>query len=155
MGHIGSASLRISDRQISNRSREYPQPDTHGSFRDPWAATISWLQADVSSDSDAATEASIIAPDSDALRSDASSAMVTFVERFGEKSISITWRDATGANYSEQLWMRRNSRCAGVCALTGAKIARGDAVYAPSTRPAVRPANIGQMIRAESVDKLG
>jgi hypothetical protein len=82
------------------------------------------------------------------------STRVTFVERFTAKSISITWRDSTAANYSEQLWIRRIARSNGVCALTGAPIVRGDAVYGPAGRTSVRPANCAQMVLANVLEEL-
>jgi hypothetical protein len=84
----------------------------------------------------------------------AKSTRVTFVERFTAKSVSITWRDATAANYSEQLWIRRIARSNGVCALTGAAIVRGDAVYSPAGRTAMRPANCAQMVLATALEDL-
>lgn len=84
----------------------------------------------------------------------AKSAVVTFVERFTAKSVSITWRDSTAANYCEQLWIRRIARSQGVCALTGNSIVRGDAVYGPAGRTAARPANAAQMVLAEAIEYL-
>jgi hypothetical protein len=84
----------------------------------------------------------------------AESAVVTFVERFSPKSVSITWRDSTAANYCEQLWIRRIARSQGVCALTGNSIVRGDAVYGPAGRTAARPANAAQMVLAEAIEYL-
>jgi hypothetical protein len=84
----------------------------------------------------------------------AKSTRVTFVERFSAKSVSITWRDATAANYCEQLWIRRIARSHGVCALTGASIERGDAVYSPAGRTAMRPANCAQMVLAAVLEDL-
>lgn len=84
----------------------------------------------------------------------AESAVVTFVERFSAKSVSITWRDSTAANYCEQLWIRRIARSQGVCALTGNSIVRGDAVYGPAGRTAARPANAAQMVLAEAIEEL-
>ncbi|WP_244106338.1 DUF3331 domain-containing protein [Paraburkholderia phenazinium] len=84
----------------------------------------------------------------------AESAVVTFVERFSPKSVSITWRDSTAANYCEQLWIRRIARSQGVCALTGSSIVRGDAVYGPAGRTAARPANAAQMVLADAIEEL-
>jgi Domain of unknown function (DUF3331) len=84
----------------------------------------------------------------------AKSAVVTFVERFSAKSVSITWRDSTAANYCEQLWIRRIARSQGVCAITGNSIVRGDAVYGPAGRTAARPANAAQMVLAEAIEDL-
>ena len=85
---------------------------------------------------------------------DNKSAVVTFVERFTAKSVSITWRDSTAANYCEQLWIRRIARSQGVCAITGSSIVRGDAVYGPAGRTAARPANAAQMVLAEAIHEL-
>ncbi|MEW6339083.1 MAG: DUF3331 domain-containing protein [Pseudomonadota bacterium] len=84
----------------------------------------------------------------------AKNVVVTFVERFSPKSVSITWRDATAANYCEQLWIRRIARSQGVCALTGSSIVRGDAVYGPAGRTAARPANAAQMVLADAIEEL-
>jgi hypothetical protein len=84
----------------------------------------------------------------------AETAVVTFVERFTPKSVSITWRDSTAANYCEQLWIRRIARSQGTCALTGHHIVRGDAVYGPAGRTAARPANAAQMVLAEAIEEL-
>lgn len=84
----------------------------------------------------------------------AKSAVVTFVERFSAKSVSITWRDSTAANYCEQLWIRRIARSQGVCAITGNSIVRGDAVYGPAGRTAARPTNAAQMVLAEAIEEL-
>lgn len=84
----------------------------------------------------------------------AQSTRVTFVERFTSKSVSITWRDATAANYCEQLWIRRIARSNGVCAITGKAIVRGDAVYGPAGRTSMRPTNCAQMVLASELEEL-
>jgi Domain of unknown function (DUF3331) len=79
---------------------------------------------------------------------------VSLVERLGAKSVSITWHDSTAACYGEQLWMRRVARSAGLCALTGMIVRRGDFVYGPASRAAVRPLNCTQMILATVLERL-
>ncbi|MGF6774016.1 hypothetical protein P3T18_006530 [Paraburkholderia sp. GAS199] len=79
---------------------------------------------------------------------------VSFVERLGARSISITWHDSTAACYGEQLWMRRTARSSGLCALTGMLVRRGDAVYSPASRASIRPLNCTQMILATAVEVL-
>jgi hypothetical protein len=79
---------------------------------------------------------------------------VSFVERLGARSISITWHDSTAACYAEQLWMRRAARSSGLCALTGMMVRRGDSVYSPASRAAIRPLNCTQMILAAAVEDL-
>lgn len=138
---------------------------------DRWAAVISWLKcgtagespaADGSSqpvrrirrDSNGAPRRSIAAERAHTPSARTKTARVTFIERFTAKSVSITWRDATAANYCEQLWIRRISRSQGVCALTGSAIARGDAVYSPAGRATGRPANCAQMVLAHVLEGL-
>jgi hypothetical protein len=139
---------------------------------DPWTATISRLGKSPARDAQAGAPTDCCehssAPAARATRRSAaierakaqsasgqhSAAVITFVERFGAKSISITWRDSTAGRYTEQLWVRRIARSRGVCALTGAIIVRGDAVYGPFSRPSMRPRNVSQMILAELLDDL-
>jgi hypothetical protein len=79
---------------------------------------------------------------------------VSFVERLGDKSVSITWRDSTEACYSEQHWLKKMTRRPGVCALSGVHIARGDCVYGPVSRTARRPLNCAQMVLATVLESL-
>jgi hypothetical protein len=137
-------------------------------LHDPWTATISRLGKSPAQDSKLASSdkcdkgacaarparRSPTAERAQAAASQHSDAVITFVERFGAKSISITWRDSTAGRYTEQLWVRRIARSRGVCALTGASIVRGDAVYGPFSRPSSRPRNMSQMILAEQLDDL-
>jgi len=138
---------------------------------DPWAAVISWLKDSAAGESHAesgpnwplrrirhegggAARHRAAAERARTASTRARSAIVTFVERFSAKSISITWRDSTAANYCEQLWVRRIARSQGVCALTGTTIARGDAVYGPASRAADRPTNCAQMVLARVLEDL-
>lgn len=137
-------------------------------LRDPWATTISRLgkapaqdikigpsdKCDKGACAARAARRTAAIERTQAAASEHSGAVITFVERFGAKSISITWRDSTAGRYTEQLWVRRIARSRGVCALTGAEIVRGDAVYGPFSRPSSRPRNMSQMILAELLDDL-
>ena len=137
-------------------------------LRDPWAATISRLGKSPAQDIKLASSdkcdkgacsarparRNTTAERAQAAADQHSGAVITFVERFGAKSISITWRDSTAGRYTEQLWVRRIARSRGVCALTGANIVRGDAVYGPFSRPTSRPRNMSQMILADQLDDL-
>ncbi|MFM0204061.1 DUF3331 domain-containing protein [Paraburkholderia fungorum] len=98
---------------------------------------------------------SIVADGERAKVAPAVTASITVVERFSANSVSITWRDSRAGNYCEQLWVRRISRSQGVCALTGARIARGDAVYGPASRATRRPMNLAQMILARPIEEIG
>lgn len=128
---------------------------------DPWSATISQLeqftdQADIeepAQDDDTLIEAP--EPKSrHAVSEYGRNAVVTFVERIGEKAVSISWRDSTGGNYREQRWVMRAARSRGVCALTGKAISRGDSIYHPVSGTRGRPSNLAQMIRAEALERL-
>lgn len=140
---------------------------------DPWTATISRLGKSPARDTKGSTPsercehssaptaaraarrtAAVERAKAQSASAQHSGAVITFVERFGAKSISITWRDSTAGRYTEQLWVRRIARSRGVCALTGASIVRGDAVYGPFSRPSMRPRNVSQMILAELLDDL-
>jgi hypothetical protein len=63
----------------------------------------------------------------------------------------ISWRDSTSCCYGYQLWRQTTSRRAGVCALSGAVIHRGDEIFQPFTRD-VRPGNATAMILAVYID---
>jgi hypothetical protein len=167
---------RLGDSFYGNVRRESSNAESDTavvSRGDPWAATISRLgkpanretpttiaseRCDHSQGPSAARvarrNAAIERAQGQAVGGQNSAAVITFVERFGAKSISITWRDSTAGRYTEQLWVRRIARSRGVCALTGANIVRGDAVYGPFSRPAMRPRNVSQMILAELLDDL-
>ncbi|MBP0589629.1 DUF3331 domain-containing protein [Paraburkholderia sp. LEh10] len=133
--------------------------------RDPWTTTISRLGKTPSQDIKTCDNgpcaaradrgsATVERAQTQAASGKYSGAVITFVERFGAKSISITWRDSTAGRYTEQLWVRRIARSRGVCALTGTVIVRGDAVYGPFSRPSSRPLNMSQMILAKQLDDL-
>lgn len=79
---------------------------------------------------------------------------VSFVERFGARTVSLTWHDSTQACYGEQRWIRKIARSSGRCALTGMAVNRGDTVYSPASRPANRPLNSTQMILSSTLEGL-
>lgn len=79
---------------------------------------------------------------------------ISFVERFGAKTVSLTWRDSTEACYAEQPWMLKIARSPGRCALTGLVVNRGDMVYSPASRAANRPLNCTQMILLTALENL-
>ncbi len=61
----------------------------------------------------------------------------------------VRWVEPGRAHFGEQHWKPGRARHAGVCALTGARIACGDDVFRPSGRP--MPPNSGAMILASAV----
>ncbi len=79
---------------------------------------------------------------------------VSFVERCGAKTVSLTWHDSTQACYCEQLWIQKTARSSGRCAVTGMAVRRGDTVYSPASRAAARPLNCAQMILSAVLQSL-
>ncbi|WP_414143554.1 DUF3331 domain-containing protein [Burkholderia pseudomultivorans] len=66
----------------------------------------------------------------------------------------VRWVEPGRAHFGEQHWKPGRARHAGICALSGARIACGDAVFRPSGRPT--PPNAHAMILAvalEGVDR--
>jgi hypothetical protein len=80
------------------------------------------------------------------------SVVFSSIERASPRTLWVSWHEATIGRYSEQRWVRCVSRNRGICALSGAPIRRGDSIYRPSTRSAMKPCNIGAMILETSVD---
>jgi hypothetical protein len=79
---------------------------------------------------------------------------ITLIRRHDPESITVCWSDATYGRYSDQLWRVCTARRSSVCALTGEKIRRGDAVFRPSPNRRHRPANADAMILASKIDNL-
>ncbi|SAL10586.1 hypothetical protein AWB71_00179 [Caballeronia peredens] len=63
--------------------------------------------------------------------------LVDVVERPTSTTATIYWRDATCGCYGHQTWRTSRARAAGVCAMSGKRIAPGDFVYRPSSRSSV------------------
>lgn len=78
------------------------------------------------------------------------SVVFSCIEREAGGALLVSWHDATVGNYSDQRWTRQISRACGTCALTGAEIARGVAVFKPLSRSAK---NAGAMILEASVSE--
>jgi hypothetical protein len=79
---------------------------------------------------------------------------ITLIRRHDRESITVCWSDATYGRYSDQLWRVCTARRSSICALTGEKIRRGDAVFRPSPNRRHRPANADAMILASKIDNL-
>ncbi|WP_425434094.1 DUF3331 domain-containing protein [Paraburkholderia lycopersici] len=79
-----------------------------------------------------------------------SAAHMEIVERHSESLLSVCWCDATSGRYGAQLWKLTKARCRAVCALSGAPIRRGDAVYRPWVRGHA-PANADWVVLASMV----
>jgi len=162
--------LRRTEAMYADLGRETAGGGAPVALRDPWTTTISRLGKPAGQDIKVASSdkcdngpcaaraarrtATVDRKKAQASAGEHSGAVITFVERFGAKSVSITWRDSTAGRYTEQLWVRRIARSRGVCALTGEEIVRGDAVYGPFSRPSSRPRNMSTMILAKLLDDL-
>jgi hypothetical protein len=77
--------------------------------------------------------------------------LVKVIERVNKKSAVIDWRDSTAGCYTEQIWRVCIARVTGQCALSGAAIRKGDAVYRPRTNRNLR-ANAEFMILSSELD---
>ncbi|PLZ04499.1 hypothetical protein CY652_01500 [Burkholderia sp. WAC0059] len=77
---------------------------------------------------------------------------ITLIRRHDPESITVCWSDPTYGRYSDQLWRVCTARRSAICALTGEKIRRGDAVFRPSPNRRHRPANADAMILASKLD---
>jgi Domain of unknown function (DUF3331) len=82
-----------------------------------------------------------------------SKCVIRVLERNGRTSATVAWSDATSCRYGEQLWRRYLAKKAGVCALSGQAIARGDAVFRPRLVQPV-PRNIDAMILATVMEAV-
>lgn len=82
-----------------------------------------------------------------------SKCVIRVLERHGRTSATLAWSDATSCCYGEQIWRRCIARKAGVCALSGQAIARGDAVFRPRLVQAI-PRNFEAMILATVMEAI-
>ncbi len=78
---------------------------------------------------------------------------IVWVEKQTENALLVSWSDPTHCRYDEQRWIAAKSRISGRCALTGQAIEIGDPVYKPQWRGGCRPANSGEMILANQLDR--
>jgi hypothetical protein len=79
---------------------------------------------------------------------------LTVLERMANSRICLSWHDPTLCNYEEQIWKPALARHSGRCALSGADIRRGDAVYRPQTRGRTPPANSEEMILSSALQQV-
>ena len=78
---------------------------------------------------------------------------VRIVDRCSLTTAFVEWCDPTKCRYGSQLWRASKSKRVGICALTGAAVKVGDAIYKPSSGVNV-PNNSSAMIRAEFIEAL-
>ncbi|WP_405044826.1 DUF3331 domain-containing protein [Paraburkholderia sp. USG1] len=79
---------------------------------------------------------------------------LTVLEHMANSRVCLSWHDPTLCNYEEQVWTPGLARRSGRCALSGAHIRRGDAVYRPQTRGSTPPANSDAMILTSALEQV-
>jgi Domain of unknown function (DUF3331) len=79
--------------------------------------------------------------------------VVKVVERRSSKTVAVCWRDATSGHYAEQVWTLGVARVRAVCALSGAPISRGDAIYRPRHCRSHVPVNAEAAILASTLPR--
>ena len=72
-------------------------------------------------------------------------AVVTLLDRLSPRTVVLRWCSAS-CHYGYQIWICAKARRAGVCAVSGKAIRRGDIIYRPYTRTPVLPVNVNAMI---------
>ncbi|RKE35039.1 uncharacterized protein DUF3331 [Paraburkholderia sp. BL23I1N1] len=77
---------------------------------------------------------------------------VKVVERPDPNTLMIAWCDPTSCHYGDQIWGACLARNSGVCAISGMRIRRGDAIYRPRTSRLLRPVNADAMILFSVID---
>ncbi|WOD13659.1 DUF3331 domain-containing protein [Paraburkholderia kirstenboschensis] len=82
-----------------------------------------------------------------------SKCVIRVLERNGRTSATVAWSDSTSCCYGEQHWRRCIARKAGICALSGQSIAKGDAVFRPKPVQPL-PRNFEAMILATVMEAI-
>ncbi|MGO4814699.1 DUF3331 domain-containing protein [Cupriavidus sp. 2MCAB6] len=122
-----------------------PTPSAQADRPDPWGSAIGLLRARQACQ----LYAGSAWPDEEDPRHRRHTAIVSIVERTSSTLAVISWRDATHCRYGAQIWAAVSAREAGVCALSGLPIAKGQAVYRP--RPCRPPARNAEAMILASV----
>lgn len=79
--------------------------------------------------------------------------VVRVTDRCSAHTATIEWCDSTSCRYGHQTWRVGIAKRAGICAMSGNFIRRGDPVYRPwGNRPV--PQNAHEMILARLVDQV-
>jgi hypothetical protein len=79
-------------------------------------------------------------------------AKIEVLDRPTAVSAVLSWRDSTGGSYGYQVWQKGTARRAGICAMSGTPIRRGDAIYRPGAA-STRPSNASAMILASVLSR--
>ncbi len=122
--------------------------------KNPWIQTIEVLRT-VSGANDMRSMGPVVkgkaAVDSTIPRS--KNCVIRVTDLTSPSTVTVEWCDPTVAHYGAQLWRLGSARAAGSCAVSGATISRGEAVYRPSIGR-LPPQNRNAMILASTVDKM-
>jgi hypothetical protein len=79
--------------------------------------------------------------------------VVRLIERTTSSTVTLAWRDSTSCFYGAQSWRAATARNSGVCALSGARIRRGDRIFHPQrSKPA--PVNAYAMILESALNEI-
>ncbi|PRX96469.1 DUF3331 domain-containing protein [Paraburkholderia sp. BL25I1N1] len=76
---------------------------------------------------------------------------ITLLDRPSPRTATVSWSDPRGCKYGEQVWRLATAKRSGLCALSGQRIAAGDAIYRPS-KVEPPPANATAMMLATVVE---
>ncbi|MFM0092976.1 DUF3331 domain-containing protein [Paraburkholderia sediminicola] len=77
--------------------------------------------------------------------------VVSLIERTSSSTVTIAWRDATSCSYGAQIWQVAKAKVSGICAMSGARIKRGDRIFHPRhSKPA--PVNARAMVLASAIE---
>jgi hypothetical protein len=136
-------------------------PALHASISpetDPWSSTIAALLQFDASSNDLRDEFVIVTLGQVSARPTPGNPenrtfTVDILEHLTNKHIVIAWHDSTLCNYEEQVWSPGLSGYTGWCALSGARIKRGDYVYSPRNKGQIAPLNGAAMILASALQK--
>lgn len=73
-------------------------------------------------------------------------ATIRILERLSPSAVALSWHDPTSLNYAEQVWWMSGAPKNGRCAVSGARILRGQSVYRPRRSGKDVPLNGSEMI---------
>ncbi|RZF25781.1 DUF3331 domain-containing protein [Paraburkholderia sp. UYCP14C] len=142
--------------------------DKHASRRDPWEQTLLLLAglcatephaqglrpaelapgpriAEARCDDGRCRKSRNLREGRDATADAPCAAVVTLLEHLSPRTVALRWCSAS-CHYGYQIWVCSKARRAGVCAVSGRAIRRGDIIYRPNTRTPVLPVNVNAMI---------
>ncbi|MEX3952880.1 DUF3331 domain-containing protein [Paraburkholderia sp. EG287B] len=115
---------------------------------DPWLRTISLLAREYAGPTtpECVAANSVNRRTSKGRARPSAGASARLIERPTLTTVTVAWSDSTLGCFGNQTWRLGVARHAGVCAISGRIIGRGDEVFKPFSRPT--PANARAMILA-------